>query len=80
MRVETVPDKEKNIKQPTEKSRKRGITQIMTRDNVELKKEMIQANTQQPKIQTENAELIKETTTSTTIKQGNQQKRNTRKI
>ena len=52
----------------------------MTRDNVELKKEMIQANTQQPKIQTENAELIKETTTFTTIKQGNQQKRNTRKI
>ena len=79
MRVETVPDKEK-ILNNLQKNLERGITQIMTRGNVELKKEMIQANTQQPKIQTENAELIKETTTSTTIKQGNQQKRNTRKI
>ena len=32
----------------------------MTRDNVELKKEIIQSKTQQQKIQIENAELRKE--------------------
>lgn len=37
--------------------KERGITQIMTKDNVGLKKEMIQTKTQQQKIQVENAEL-----------------------
>ena len=38
--------------------KERGITQIMTRDNVALKKEVIQTKTQQ-KIQIQNVELRK---------------------
>ena len=53
IRIETVPDKENLERIQKEK----GITQIITRDNVELKKEIIQTQTQQQKIQMENAEL-----------------------
>ena len=38
----------------------KGITQIMARDNVELKKEIKQSKTQQQKIKTENTKLRKE--------------------
>ena len=44
--METVPDKENKLnhlqKNP---ERERGITQIITRENVELKKEIIQTQT-----------------------------------
>ena len=61
IRLETVPDKENKSKHLQKNlERERGITQIMTRDNVELKKEIIQTQTQQQKIQMENAELRKE--------------------
>ena len=60
-RVETVPDKENklnNLQKNLEKER--GITQIITRDNLELKTEIKQTKTQQHKLKIENAELRKE--------------------
>ena len=61
IRIETVPDKENKLNNLQKNlERERGITQIITRDNVELKKEIIQTQTQQQKIQMENAELRKE--------------------
>ena len=64
IRIETVLDKKKkkklnNLQKNLEKER--GITQIMTKESAELKKEIKQTKkTQQQKMQTENAELSKE--------------------
>ena len=61
IRIESVPDKENKLNHLQKNlERERGITQIMKRDNVELKKEIIQTQTQQQEIQMENAELRKE--------------------
>ena len=57
IRIETVPDKENKLNNLQKNlERERVITQIMTRYNVELKKEIMQTQTQQQKIQMENAE------------------------
>ena len=63
IRIATVLDKKKkklnNLQKNLEKER--GITQIMTKESAELKKEIKQTKkTQQQKMQTENAELSKE--------------------
>ena len=61
IRIETVPDKENKLNNLQKNlERERGITQIMARHNVELKKEIMQTQTQQQKILMENAELRKE--------------------
>ena len=61
IRIETVPDKENKLNNLQKNlERERGIMQIMARDNVELKKEIIQTQTQQQKIKMKNAELRKE--------------------
>ena len=57
IRIETVPDKENKLNNLQKNlERERVITQIMTRYNVELKKEIMQTQTQQQKMQMENAE------------------------
>ena len=61
IRIETVPDKENKLNHLQKNlERERGITQIIKRDNVELKKKIIQTQTQQQKIQMENTELRRE--------------------
>ena len=61
IRIETVPDKENKLNHLQKNlERERGITQIIKRDNVELKKKIIQTQTQQQKIQMENTELQRE--------------------
>ena len=60
IRLETVPGKENKLSNLQKNlEREKVITQIMTRDNVDLKKEVIQTKTQQQKIQIENVELRK---------------------
>ena len=61
IRIETAPDKENKLNQLQKNlKRERERPQIMTRDNVELKKEIIKTQTQQQKIRMENAEIRKE--------------------